>query len=191
MGLARAQLHKTYIVSQTADGIVIVDQHAAHERLTYEKIKQNMESNDAAAQYLLLPEIVDLPSEKRDAVIERKAELEKTGMLFEPFGDGAVLVRATPAVLGETNAKTLMNDIADTIMEFGDSLALKERIKKIAATMACHGSVRAGRILDANEMNALLRQMESVPYSGQCIHGRPTYIELKLKDIEKLFGRRE
>lgn len=191
LGLARAQLHKTYIVSQTADGIVIVDQHAAHERLTYEKIKQNMESNDAAAQYLLLPEIVDLPSEKRDAVIERKAELEKTGMLFEPFGDGAVLVRATPAVLGETNAKTLMNDIADTIMEFGDSLALKERIKKIAATMACHGSVRAGRILDANEMNALLRQMESVPYSGQCIHGRPTYIELKLKDIEKLFGRRE
>ncbi len=191
LGLARAQLHKTYIVSQTADGIVIVDQHAAHERLTYEKIKQNMESNDAAAQYLLLPEIVDLPSEKRDAVIERKAELEKTGMLFEPFGDGAVLVRATPAVLGETNAKTLMNDIADTIMEFGDSLALKEQIKKIAATMACHGSVRAGRILDANEMNALLRQMESVPYSGQCIHGRPTYIELKLKDIEKLFGRRE
>lgn len=191
LGLARAQLHKTYIVSQTADGIVIVDQHAAHERLTYEKIKQNMELNDAAAQYLLLPEIVDLPSEKRDAVLSQKTELEKAGMLFEPFGDGAVLVRATPAVLGETDAKTLMGDIADTIMEFGDSLALKERIKKIAATMACHGSVRAGRILDANEMNALLRQMESVPYSGQCIHGRPTYIELKLKDIEKLFGRRE
>lgn len=191
LGLARAQLHKTYIVSQTEDGIVIVDQHAAHERLTYEKIKKNMESGDAAAQYLLLPEIAELPPEKRDAVLKQKAELEKAGFLFEPFGDGALVIRATPAVLGETDAKALMNDIADTIMEFGDSLALKERVKKIAATMACHGSVRAGRILDVSEMNALLRQMESVPYSGQCIHGRPTYIELKLKDIERLFGRRE
>ncbi len=191
LGLARAQLHKTYIVSQTEDGIVIVDQHAAHERLTYEKIKKNMESGDAAAQYLLLPEIAELPPEKRDAVLSQKAELEKAGFLFEPFGDGALVIRATPAVLGETDAKALMNDIADTIMEFGDSLALKERVKKIAATMACHGSVRAGRILDVSEMNALLRQMESVPYSGQCIHGRPTYIELKLKDIERLFGRRD
>lgn len=191
LGLARAQLHKTYIVSQTEDGIVIVDQHAAHERLTYEKIKKNMESGDAAAQYLLLPEIAELPPEKRDAVLKQKTELEKAGFLFEPFGDGALVIRATPAVLGETDAKALMNDIADTIMEFGDSLALKERVKKIAATMACHGSVRAGRILDVSEMNALLRQMESVPYSGQCIHGRPTYIELKLKDIERLFGRRE
>ena len=191
LGLARAQLHKTYIVSQTEDGIVIVDQHAAHERLTYEKIKRNMESGDAAAQYLLLPEIAELPPEKRDAVLKQKTELEKAGFLFEPFGDGALVIRATPAVLGETDAKALMNDIADTIMEFGDSLALKERVKKIAATMACHGSVRAGRILDVSEMNALLRQMESVPYSGQCIHGRPTYIELKLKDIERLFGRRE
>lgn len=191
LGLARAQLHKTYIVSQTEDGIVIVDQHAAHERLTYEKIKKNMETGDAAAQYLLLPEIADLPPEKRDAVLRQKSELEKAGFLFEPFGDNALVIRATPAVLGETDAKTLMNDIADTIMEFGDSLALKERVKKIAATMACHGSVRAGRILDVSEMNALLRQMESVPYSGQCIHGRPTYIELKLKDIERLFGRRD
>ena len=191
LGLARAQLHKTYIISQTEDGIVIVDQHAAHERLTYEKIKKNMESGDAAAQYLLLPEIAELPPEKRDAVLKQKTELEKAGFLFEPFGDGALVIRATPAVLGETDAKALMNDIADTIMEFGDSLALKERVKKIAATMACHGSVRAGRILDVSEMNALLRQMESVPYSGQCIHGRPTYIELKLKDIERLFGRRE
>ena len=191
LGLARAQLHKTYIVSQTQDGIVIVDQHAAHERLTYEKIKQNMEAGDAAAQYLLLPEIIELNAEKKEAVLKQKEELEKTGLLFEPFGDNAVLIRATPAVLGETDAKALMADIADTLIEFGDSLALKERIKKIAATMACHGSVRAGRKLDASEMNALLRQMESVPYSGQCIHGRPTYIELKLKDIEKLFGRRE
>lgn len=191
LGLARAQLHKTYIVSQTQDGIVIVDQHAAHERLTYEKIKQNMETGSAAAQYLLLPEIVELNAEKKEAVLGQKEELEKTGLLLEPFGDNAVLIRATPAVLGETDAKALMKDIADTLIEFGDSLALKERIKKIAATMACHGSVRAGRKLDASEMNALLRQMESVPYSGQCIHGRPTYIELKLKDIEKLFGRRE
>ena len=191
LGLARAQLHKTYIISQTQDGIVIVDQHAAHERLTYEKIKQNMEDGDAAAQYLLLPQIVELNAEKKEAVLKQKEELEKTGLLFEPFGDNALLIRATPAVLGEIDAKTLMNDIADTLIEFGDSLALKERIKKIAATMACHGSVRAGRKLDPSEMNALLRQMEAVPYSGQCIHGRPTYIELKLKDIEKLFGRRE
>ena len=140
---------------------------------------------------LLLPEIIELNAEKKEAVLKQKEELEKTGLLFEPFGDNAVLIRATPAVLGETDAKALMADIADTLIEFGDSLALKERIKKIAATMACHGSVRAGRKLDASEMNALLRQMESVPYSGQCIHGRPTYIELKLKDIEKLFGRRE
>lgn len=191
LGLARAQLHKTYIVSQTQDGIVIVDQHAAHERLTYEKIKQNMENADAAAQYLLLPEVVDLTPEKQEAVLKQKEELEKTGLLFDMFGGGSVVIRATPAVLGEINAKELMQDIADTLIEFGDSLSLKERIKKIAATMACHGSIRAGRKLDASEMNALLRQMEAVPYSGQCIHGRPTYIELKLKDIEKLFGRRE
>ena len=191
LGLARAQLHKTYIISQTQDGIVIVDQHAAHERLTYEKIKQNMESGDAAAQYLLLPEVVDLSAEKQDAVLKQKEELEKTGLLFDLFGGGSVVIRATPAVLGEVNAKQLMLDIADTLIEFGDSLSLKERIKKIAATMACHGSVRAGRKLDVSEMNALLRQMEAVSYSGQCIHGRPTYIELKLKDIEKLFGRRE
>lgn len=191
LGLARAQLHKTYIISQTQDGIVIVDQHAAHERLTYEKIKQNMESGNAAAQYLLLPEVVDLSSEKQEAVLKQKEELEKTGLLFDLFGGGSVVIRATPAVLGEVNAKQLMLDVADTLIEFGDSLSLKERIKKIAATMACHGSVRAGRKLDVSEMNALLRQMEAVPYSGQCIHGRPTYIELKLKDIEKLFGRRE
>ena len=191
LGLARAQLHKTYIISQTQDGIVIVDQHAAHERLTYEKIKQNMESGDAAAQYLLLPEVVDLSEEKQEAVLKQKEELEKTGLLFDLFGGGSVVIRATPAVLGEVNAKQLMLDVADTLIEFGDSLSLKERIKKIAATMACHGSVRAGRKLDVSEMNALLRQMEAVPYSGQCIHGRPTYIELKLKDIEKLFGRRE
>ena len=191
LGLARAQLHKTYIVSQTRDGIVIVDQHAAHERLTYEKIKRNMESGDAAAQYLLLPEVVDLSAEKQEAVLKQKDELEKTGLLFDLFGGGSVVIRATPAVLGDVNAKRLMLDVADTLIEFGDSLSLKERIKKIAATMACHGSVRAGRKLDVSEMNALLRQMEAVPYSGQCIHGRPTYIELKLKDIEKLFGRRE
>ncbi|MBO4520853.1 MAG: DNA mismatch repair endonuclease MutL [Alphaproteobacteria bacterium] len=191
LGLARAQLHKTYIISQTQDGIVIVDQHAAHERLTYEKIKQNMESGDAAAQYLLLPEVVDLNAEKQEAVLKQKEELEKTGLLFDLFGGDSVVIRATPAVLGEVNAKQLMLDVADTLIEFGDSLSLKERIKKIAATMACHGSVRAGRKLNVSEMNALLRQMEAVPYSGQCIHGRPTYIELKLKDIEKLFGRRE
>lgn len=191
LGLARAQLHKTYIISQTQDGIVIVDQHAAHERLTYEQIRRNMEEGNAPAQYLLLPEVAELDMEKKEAVVKHQEELQKTGLIFEPFGDGAVLIRATPAILGEVNAKQLMLDIADTLIEWGDSIALKERIKDIAATMACHGSVRAGRKLDASEMNALLRQMEAVPYSGQCIHGRPTYIELKLKDIEKLFGRRE
>ena len=191
LGLARAQLHKTYIISQTQDGIAIVDQHAAHERLTYEKIKKNMQEGNAPAQYLLLPEIVELSGEKCDAFLKQKNELEKTGLLFEPFGTDAVLIRATPAILGETNVKILITDIADTLIEFGSDMALTERIKKIAATMACHTSVRAGKTLDVSEMNSLLRQMEAVPYSGQCIHGRPTYIELKLNDIEKLFGRRE
>lgn len=191
LGLARAQLHKTYIISQTQDGIVIVDQHAAHERLTYEQISKNLQEGDAPAQYLLLPEVAELGPAKAQAVTKQAEELKKTGLIFEAFGDGAVLIRATPAILGEVNPKNLMTDIADTLVEWGEAIALNEQIKDIAATMACHGSVRAGRKLDVSEMNALLRQMESVPYSGQCIHGRPTYVELKLKDIEKLFGRRE
>lgn len=190
LGIARAQLHRTYIVSQTEDGIVIVDQHAAHERLTYEQINRNYQNGDAAAQYLLLPEVVELGTSKAGSLLKRAEEFHKMGLFIEPFGDGAVLVRGTPAILGDVDVRGLVVDIADTLAEWGDAVALKERIKDICATMACHGSVRAGRKLDASEMNALLRQMEAVPYSGQCIHGRPTYIELKLKDIEKLFGRR-
>lgn len=190
LGIARAQLHRTYIVSQTEDGIVIVDQHAAHERLTYEQINHNYQNGDAAAQYLLLPEVVELGASKAGSLLKRAEEFHKMGLFIEPFGDGAVLVRGTPAILGDVDVRGLVVDIADTLAEWGDAVALKERIKDICATMACHGSVRAGRKLDASEMNALLRQMEAVPYSGQCIHGRPTYIELKLKDIEKLFGRR-
>lgn len=190
LGIPRAQLHKTYIISQTEDGIVIVDQHAAHERLTYERINEALLSGNAASQYLLLPEVVELGEMKANSILKRADEFHKMGLLVEPFGDGTVLVRGTPALLGEVNVKELMTDIADTLSEWGEAVALKERLKDICATMACHGSIRAGRKLDASEMNALLRQMESIPYSGQCIHGRPTYIELKLKDIEKLFGRR-
>ena len=190
LGLARAQLHKTYIVAQTADGIVIVDQHAAHERLTYEKINEAVQSGNAASQYLLLPEVVETGNEKASLLAKRAEEFQKTGLILEPFGDGAVLVRGIPAVLGDANVKDLITDLADSLVEWGEAVSLHERIKDVCATMACHGSVRAGRRLDVSEMNALLRQMEAVPFSGQCIHGRPTYIELKLKDIEKLFGRR-
>ena len=191
LGLAKAQLHETYIVAQTEDGIVIVDQHAAHERLTYEKMSRALSEGDAPAQYLLLPEVVEIGEAKAAALAECADELKKTGLLFEPFGDGTVLVRATPAILGEVNAKTLMTDLADTLAENPQLTSLQERLKAVVARMACHGSVRAGRKLDVSEMNALLRQMEAEPFAGQCIHGRPTYIELKLKDIERLFGRRD
>lgn len=191
LGLARAQLHKTYIVSQTEDGIVIVDQHAAHERLTYEQISRNYQTGNAPSQYLLLPEVVEIGNEKASALVQRADEFQKTGLLLESFGDGAVLVRGIPAILGDANVRELVTDLADSLAEWGEAVSLKDRIKDVCATMACHGSVRAGRRLDISEMNALLRRMEAVPFSGQCIHGRPTYIELKLKDIEKLFGRRE
>ena len=191
LGLARAQLHKTYIIAQTKDGIVIVDQHAAHERLTYEEINKNYQTGNAASQYLLIPEIVEVGNEKLNALIQKAPELQKTGLLLERFGEDTVLVRGIPAVLGETNVRNLITDLADSLLEWGEAVSLKDKIKDVCATMACHGSVRAGRKLDVSEMNALLRKMEAVPFSGQCIHGRPTYIELKLKDIEKLFGRRE
>lgn len=191
LGLAKAQLHETYIVSQTKDGIVITDQHAAHERLTYEKLRRAEGQNDSAAQYLLLPEVVELGEKKTEDLTALAEELKKTGLLIESFGDDAVLVRATPSVLGEVDAKALIEDLAATAVEGAGTESLSERIKNVVARMACHGSVRAGRKLDISEMNALLRQMEAEPLAGQCIHGRPTYIELKLKDIEKLFGRRD
>ena len=190
LGAARAQLHETYIVAQTRDGVVIVDQHAAHERLVYERMKTEAADGAVASQTLLLPEVVELDPAEAERVGARAAELAQLGLLLEPFGPGAVLVRETPALLGETNVQGLVRDIADDLAENGQALALKERLQEVCATMACHGSVRAGRRLTAPEMNALLRQMEATPHSGQCNHGRPTYVELKLADIERLFGRR-
>jgi DNA mismatch repair protein MutL len=183
-------LHETYIVAQTADGIVIVDQHAAHERLTYERMKKQMEEGGIARQPLLVPEVVDLDPAEVVRVTGRAAELAEFGLVVEAFGPDAVLVRETPAMLGQMDVKGLLHDLADDIAESGAALSLKERLEAVAATLACHTSVRAGRRLNADEMNALLREMERTPHSGQCNHGRPTYVELKLADIEKLFGRR-
>jgi len=190
LGAARAQVHETYIVAQTRDGVVIVDQHAAHERLVYERMKAEMDRGGVARQVLLLPEVVDLDPAEAERVAERADELAALGLIIEPFGPGAILVRETPALLGETDAAGLIRDIADDLAENGAPLALGERLQAVCSTMACHGSVRAGRRLNAAEMNALLREMEVTPHSGQCNHGRPTYVELKLADIEKLFGRR-
>ena len=190
LGAARAQVHETYILAQTRDGMVIVDQHAAHERLVYERMKVEMEKGAVARQALLIPEIVSLDPAEAERVAARADELAEMGLIVEAFGPGAVLVRETPALLGECDVQGLIRDIADDLAENGSPLALKERMGEICGTMACHGSVRAGRRLTAPEMNALLRQMEATPHSGQCNHGRPTYVELKLADIEKLFGRR-
>ncbi|CAN7484373.1 DNA mismatch repair endonuclease MutL [Phenylobacterium sp. LjRoot219] len=190
LGAARAQVHETYIVAQTRDGMVIVDQHAAHERLVYERMKTEMAGGSVARQALLLPEVVELDPADAERVAARAEELEQLGLLVESFGPGAVLVRETPALLGETDVAGLVRDIADDLAENGQALALKERLEEVCGTMACHGSVRSGRRLTAPEMNALLRQMEATPHSGQCNHGRPTYVELKLADIERLFGRR-
>lgn len=190
LGAARAQVHETYIVAQTRDGMVIVDQHAAHERLVYERMKGEMAAGGVARQTLLLPEVVDLDPAEAERVIARSEELASLGLVLESFGPGAVLVRETPALLGKTDAAALVRDIADDLAENGQALALKERLEEVCSTMACHGSVRAGRRLNGAEMNALLREMEATPHSGQCNHGRPTYVELKLSDIEKLFGRR-
>jgi DNA mismatch repair protein MutL len=190
LGAARAQVHETYIVAQTRDGVVIVDQHAAHERLVYERMKAEMADGGVARQALLLPEVVELDPAEAERVVAKAEELAALGLAVEAFGPGAVLVREVPALLGETDAAGLVRDIADDLSENGAALALKERLEDVCSTMACHGSVRAGRRLTAPEMNALLRQMEATPHSGQCNHGRPTYVELKLADIERLFGRR-
>ena len=190
LGAARAQLHETYIVAQTADGIVIVDQHAAHERLVYERMKHELAARGIARQALLIPEIVDLEGAAADRLVARRDELAELGLVIEAFGPGAIVVREVPALLGVADVKGLVRDLADELAEFGQALSLKERLEEICGTMACHGSVRAGRLLTAAEMNALLREMEATPHSGQCNHGRPTYVELKLADIERLFGRR-
>ena len=190
LGAARAQLHETYVVAQTRDGIVIVDQHAAHERLVYERMKVAMAGQGVARQALLIPDIVDLGETDAARVLARAEELAEMGLIIEPFGTGAVAVRETPALLGEMNIQSLLRDLADDISEYDEALSLKEKFEHVCGTMACHGSVRAGRRLNGAEMNALLRDMEATPHSGQCNHGRPTYVELKLADIERLFGRR-
>jgi DNA mismatch repair protein MutL len=190
LGVARAQVHETYIIAQTADGIVIVDQHAAHERLVYERMKESLAQGGVARQPLLIPEIVELDPSEVDRVAARADELAELGMIIEPFGPDAVMVREMPAMLGKADIKGLVRDLADDIAETGKALSLKERLEAVAGTLACHTSVRAGRRLNADEMNALLREMEATPHSGQCNHGRPTYVELKLSDIERLFGRR-
>jgi DNA mismatch repair protein MutL len=190
LGVARAQLHETYVVAQTADGIVIVDQHAAHERLVYERMKKALANGGVARQPLLIPEVVELDPSEVARVSARAAELAELGLVIEEFGPDAVVVREVPAMLGKLDVKGLVRDLADEIAETGNALSLKERLEEVSGTLACHMSVRAGRRLNADEMNALLREMEATPHSGQCNHGRPTYVELKLSDIEKLFGRR-
>ena len=190
LGAARAQLHQTYIVAETADGMVLVDQHAAHERLVYEQMKAGLRERGIARQKLLIPEVVALDEALTECLLAHQQELLEFGLVIESFGVGTIIVRETPAMLGEVDVAAMMVELADNIREFGHALALKERIEELCGTMACHGSVRAGRSLSVAEMNALLRQMEQTPFSGQCNHGRPTYIELKRKDIEKLFGRR-
>ncbi|HEX5934943.1 MAG TPA: DNA mismatch repair endonuclease MutL [Pseudorhizobium sp.] len=189
LGAARAQLHENYIVAQTQDGLVIVDQHAAHERLVFEAMRKALDAGRLASQSLLIPEIIDLPEEDCDRLVQHSADLDRFGLAIERFGPGAIAVRETPAMLGEIDAAGLIRDLADEVAEWSTAGGLRAKLEHVAATMACHGSVRSGRRLRPEEMNALLRQMETTPGSGQCNHGRPTYIELKLTDIERLFGR--
>ena len=190
LGAARAQLHATYVVAQTEDGIVIVDQHAAHERLVYERMKKALAEGGIKRQILLIPEVVELEEGAVARLAERAGEFETLGLVLEAFGPGAVVVREVPAMIGEADVQGLVRDLAEDLVEIGEALALEDKLGHICGTLACHGSVRAGRRLNGEEMNALLREMEVTPHSGQCNHGRPTYVELKLSDIERLFGRR-
>jgi len=183
-------LHETYVVAQTQDGIVIVDQHAAHERLVYERMKKMIAETGVQRQQLLVPEIVDLDENEARRLLERTEELEELGLVIEAFGQGAIAVRETPALLKKLDVQGVIRDLADDLTEYDQALSLKEKLEDVVGTMACHGSVRSGRRLTGEEMNALLREMEATPHSGQCNHGRPTYVELKLSDIERLFGRR-
>lgn len=190
LGAAKAQLHNTYILTQTTDGIAIIDQHAAHERLVMEKIKAAMENKQVARQISLIPEIVELDTNDCELLLSKTDEFEEFGLVIEGFGHGAILIRETPAILGKVNAKALLQDLADEIASLESTQGLKDKIDAVVSSMACHGSVRAGRQLSGEEMNALLREMEQTPRSGQCNHGRPTFISLSLNDIEKLFGRK-
>jgi DNA mismatch repair protein MutL len=190
LGAARAQLHETYIVAETRDGLVIVDQHAAHERLTFERIKAALAGTGVARQMLLIPEVVEMEPAAARRLLDRAGELATLGLLIEPFGNGAVVVRETPALLGPTDVRGLLRDLADEIAAYGAGTALEDRLEQVCATMACHGSVRAGRRLSLAEMNALLREMEATQLAGHDIHHRPTFVALRKADIEKLFGRR-
>jgi DNA mismatch repair protein MutL len=190
LGAARTQIHETYIVAQTRDGLVIVDQHAAHERIVYERLKASLARNGVQRQILLIPDIVEMDEATVERLLMREQELASFGLAIESFGPGAVAVRETPSLLGRVDAAALLRDLSEHMDEWDEALPLERRLMHVAATMACHGSVRAGRRLKPEEMNALLREMEDTPNSGQCNHGRPTYVELKLSDIEKLFGRR-
>lgn len=190
LGAARAQVHENYIISQTDRGVVIVDQHAAHERLVYERLKRQMAETGVTAQALLIPEIVELSASDAARLLEFSDELRRFGLSVEPFGGSAVAVRETPAILGTVSAAALLRDVLDELADLGDSQLVQARVEAVLSRMACHGSVRSGRQMRAEEMNALLREMEATPHSGQCNHGRPTYVELQLADIERLFGRR-
>ncbi|MEY8803009.1 DNA mismatch repair endonuclease MutL [Leisingera sp. XS_AS12] len=189
LGAARGQVHENYIIAQTADGMVIVDQHAAHERLVYEKLKRQMAENGVAAQALLIPEIVELSENECATLLAVVDDLAKFGLGIEAFGGNAIAVRETPAILGEVNAEAMIKDILDELSDQGESQLVQARVEAILSRVACHGSIRSGRRMRGEEMNALLREMEATPHSGQCNHGRPTYVELKLADIERLFGR--
>ena len=189
LGAARGQVHENYIVAQTADGMVIVDQHAAHERLVYEKLKRQMAENGVAAQALLIPEIVQLSETDAARLLDQAEGLARLGLVIEPFGSGTIAVRETPAILGTVNAEALLRDVLDELADGGTTATVQDRLDAVLSRVACHGSVRSGRRMGAEEMNALLREMEATPHSGQCNHGRPTYVELKLSDIERLFGR--
>jgi len=190
LGVARGQVAATYIVAEAEDGLVLVDQHAAHERLVLERMRKAVADGAVARQALLLPEVVELEECACDRLEARAAELADLGLEIERFGPLAMLVRATPALLGHSDIKGLVTDLGDELAAYDEALSLKERLDHVAATMACHGSVRAGRILSVAEMNALLREMEVTPRSGQCNHGRPTWVKLAHGDIEKLFGRK-
>jgi DNA mismatch repair protein MutL len=190
LGAARAQVHENYIIAQTRDGMIVVDQHAAHERIVYEKLKASWAAHGVQRQILLIPDIVEMDEATVEQLFDRAEELARYGLAIDSFGPGAIAVRETPSLLGKTNAAALLRDLAEHMAEWDEALPLERRLMHVAATMACHGSVRSGRRLRPEEMNALLREMEDTPNSGQCNHGRPTYVELKLSDIEKLFGRR-
>lgn len=189
LGAACTQVHENYIVAQTKDGLVIVDQHAAHERILYEKLKQQVTEHSVKSQILLIPEVIELPKKEHEALIKNHESLIEFGIVLESFGENSVLVREVPTLLVKSNISQLISDLAEQLSADED-LVLQKKINEVCSSLACHGSVRSGRRLSVSEMNDLLRQMENTPYSGQCNHGRPTHVELKLKDIEKLFGRR-